>query len=97
MKPKKYWLRGGLIVGTVYLILFLLILLQDPFASFGTLQFLVVFPGFGIANYLGYSIPNDYPSHTYYAGMFIAGFTTLCVFFTIGALIGWFVGKTKKV
>ncbi len=90
------WLKGGMIVSILYLIIGL-ILIKYPCDSsgylggqclgLGVLFIFISSPSLGILNLLGI----EYSKNPY-----LVIITTFFVYFIIGSILGWLYGKLKK-
>ncbi|MBX4198016.1 hypothetical protein KW782_01640 [Candidatus Parcubacteria bacterium] len=81
MNQKRYWLRGGISMIILVIVLFIYILLsfRFPFTAGG--GELSGPPGLSSALYMGYVM---------------VGIPVLAVAFGIGSFLGWLYGKIKK-
>ena len=87
----KAWLKGGLIVaGINLLLLFLYFLLPSPVFSFkksyDQITTILALPAFAVIGILPFTI----------LSIFWTIVISSILFFIIGALIGWIIGKVRK-
>lgn len=94
-KKLPSWLKGGIILSVLYLIISLILIkypcstgyLRGQCLGLGILFLVLSSPGLGILNLLSI----EYSENLYLAIIF-----TFSIYFIIGAIIGWIIGKIKS-
>lgn len=85
-KNLPYWLRGGIIAIIIFIILVVITSISDrQGTSHPGALIIPLLPGLALTN------------HTLYrSDLLINGFISLIIYFIIGALIGFIIGKIKN-
>jgi hypothetical protein len=87
------WLKGG-VIGLILSVLFLIGLIICASSSLGSGSYGCI--NFIFPLFFGAFMASILNIQNKFVGYFVIGFTNLIIYFLIGALIGWIVGKIKN-
>lgn len=98
-KSKPYWLRGGILIYPIFLVLAFLSFILGFYGGFPLIFYLVFLPLYLLPIFLGLNF-GCYPWHCdndYTTGGLIALVIIFIIeLFVLGSIIGFMVGKIKK-
>jgi len=91
MKQKRYWLRGGIILGSI--VCFLSIVSIIPYSPFFIINIILSMPHWWIVKLTGYCTGGESCIGTW---LIIFSFLYVIEGFVLGSLLGWLYGKIKN-